>query len=511
MESHDLSQYVNAVFGFCMKRLNNIEDARDLSQEILCEAAAALKHTQVEYLNGWLWRIAHNRYCRFIRGKKRMTISFDGGAFDETAAEEEEDWKEELQAAFDALHTLSALHREIMVDFYVKGLSCDEIAKVHRLPSKTVRSRLFYGRDKLRKRWQIKMEENRIYSQQNWFLSGNGDVNPSLLQRQIVRSIVKACYEQFMTVEQLSLATGIPALYIEDELPQLLRSEILQRQSEKYRANIIVHRAGFAAEAEVLLLKHAQNMAGLVQSTLEKLMPSVRSVGFYGCSLPETRLWWSLIPMLMREACTLARSQTDGLARGSFPIRRDGSSGWLCAYDDSEGVHRFFSGCNAYYLKKTRFHYYWSPTLYSESLSNLLRKLENEDINLDTPQVLGEILLSECIRCDLIVRNDTGFSWNIPVFDAAQAAALQTILHDGAVPLAQALLPACTSLHTLMKMEVPTHLHDQIPGVFGIDFNSIIDMLCMQLMDKGILEQPASGIYAGQVIMLCPDEKKLQP
>ena len=147
MDSPDVERYANAVFSYCLKRLNNIEDARDLSQEILCEALASLKSSHVEHFESWLWTVAHNCYCRFITRQKRMPVPLSDSLMAVLADEQPEDgMQEERQAAFAALHTLAASHREIMIDFYVNGLSCDEIARKHHLPPKTVRTRLFYGR-----------------------------------------------------------------------------------------------------------------------------------------------------------------------------------------------------------------------------------------------------------------------------------------------------------------------------------------------------------------------------
>jgi len=253
MKYHGIEQYVNAIFAYCLKRLSNVEDAQDLAQEILCEAIASMRYQPVENFESWLWTIAHNRFCRFITRQKRMPVPLSDSLLAELPDEvPEDDMQEAQQAAFAALHTLAASHREIMIDFYVNGLSCDEIAQKHGLPPKTVRTRLFYGREKLRKRWQMKMEQNHIYHQQQWLMTRNGDVDPAILDRQIVRAIIAACYEQYRSVDEISLATGIPTLYVEDELPSMLQSELLQRKGPKYRANLIIHRARFADEAEAL-------------------------------------------------------------------------------------------------------------------------------------------------------------------------------------------------------------------------------------------------------------------
>lgn len=494
MNPHDVVRYADAVFGFCLKRLNSIEDARDLSQEILCEVIASLKTSQPEHPEAWLWTIARNCFCRHLRRKKHSILLVDDSALEAVPAEEAEDCAEERQAVFSALHTLAASHREIMVDFYVSGLSCDEIAQKRGLPCETVRTRLFYGREKVRKRFS--MEDNRIYQQHEWFITGNGNVNTGLLKRQIVRSILTACYHQHQTVEQLSMATGIPAMYIEDELEPLLQAEAIECRSGKYRTNFIIHRKGFAASAEKLLLEHAHKLAQPLCDVLEEALPHVRAIGFHGCDLPRERLYWSLIPMLLREAGTIARAHWPELVRGPFPLRRDGSNGWLCVYLTPGGQHRYYSGCNAYYRYRSRFRYYWSHDLYSEELNQLLLRLEDSNLS-DVGASLSGDLLAECIRCDLITRRDGTQQWNGPVFTSSEAQALKAVLASPAGTLGELLLPAADGLYRLMKEEIPAHLHDQIRGIFGIEFNSIISMLC-----EMVLPRPWQEIFAGQVVML---------
>lgn len=85
------------------------------------------------------------------------------------------------------------------------------------------------------------MEENRIYSPQEWFVTGNGDVDPSLLDRQVVRSMARACYEHPLTIEDISLQTGIPCLYVEDEVPNLLAHEILHKHGDRFRTALVIY------------------------------------------------------------------------------------------------------------------------------------------------------------------------------------------------------------------------------------------------------------------------------
>ncbi|MBR6571418.1 MAG: sigma-70 family RNA polymerase sigma factor [Clostridia bacterium] len=501
MTQEEIAGYAGKVFGFCLKRLGNVEDARDLSQEILCEAIASIQTTKPEHPEAWLWTIAHNRYCRHIRNRKQALLLMQDSLLDTFFIENQYDFSNEKQAIFDALHTLASSHRDILIDFYVNGMSCDEIAKKHNLPPKTVRTRLFYGRKKLRERWQIKMDENHIYQKQQWLMVRNGDVDPGILDRQIVRGIISSCYEQFQSVEDISLATGIPSMYIEDEIPRLLFTELLEQKGEKYRAKLVIHRASFATEAEAILLKLSHKLANRIVRTLQEITPTIRTIGFYGSTFPDCQLWWCVAPRLIRHICLSGCKKTPELTYTYRPLHKDGTRGWLCVYEDQSNQNTHYD-----FLRQKGFRYYWSHELYSSlTLHSLLVRLEELQISGPQLSITDKLLLTDCIRCGLVVRGKDGPRWNIPIFTSSQMKDFNFILSQAADPLIPDILPTITVLYERMKMEIPSHLHEQISGIFPIELLSIIQMICQHMLHKGYLQKPLTGHLSGRAIMVLGD------
>ena len=81
MEENSILPYVEPIFRFCCKRLGNRYDAEDLSGEIICHILEGMEKYEVKSLDAWVWRIAHNRYARFIdaRNKTRMILAEEAG------------------------------------------------------------------------------------------------------------------------------------------------------------------------------------------------------------------------------------------------------------------------------------------------------------------------------------------------------------------------------------------------------------------------------------------------
>ena len=208
MNEETILPYIEPIFRFCCKRLSSRYDAEDLSGEIICYILDGMKKYKIESLDAWVWRIAHNRYARFL-----------------------------------SLHTLSSEYRNIFIDYYLGGMSVRMLSKKYALPETTVKWRLNVGRRKIRER----IGENhmdKVYRRINWNTTCcNGNVaTDRYLHTQISRAICQAAYEKPLSVEEISISTGIPAMYIEDELPRLEYGDAICKIGSKYAANFIVFR-----------------------------------------------------------------------------------------------------------------------------------------------------------------------------------------------------------------------------------------------------------------------------
>lgn len=139
------------------------EDAEDLTQDVFVKAYGSLggfKRDAGFYT--WVYRIAVNRTINFLKQRKRRTaVSLDD--VDE-AVERDPDYVElvarespvreaslgELQKKLnDALQTLSEKHRSVVVLHDIQGVPHEEIARMLRVSTGTIRSRLFYARQML--------------------------------------------------------------------------------------------------------------------------------------------------------------------------------------------------------------------------------------------------------------------------------------------------------------------------------------------------------------------------
>jgi len=157
-------RYRSRVHAVVMNMVRNEADAWDLSQEVFLKAWLAIGRFEARSsFFTWLYRIAHNLTCDWLR-KKRPE---NAGEFDETwqsgmvaagadVAPNSPDSPDaglaraDLRAALEqALSRLSPEHRQAILLKEVQGLKYHEIAEVMDCSIGTVMSRLFYARKKL--------------------------------------------------------------------------------------------------------------------------------------------------------------------------------------------------------------------------------------------------------------------------------------------------------------------------------------------------------------------------
>lgn len=158
MDENKIIPYIEPIFRFCRKRLSDRHDAEDLSSEIICYILDGMKKYKIESFDAWVWRIAHNRYARFIhmRNMSRVILSEDETLFNVAGFDycyvDEESTEREYETVFRYLHTLSSEYRNIFIDYYIGEMPIRMLSEKYSLPETTIKWRLNAGRQKIRER-----------------------------------------------------------------------------------------------------------------------------------------------------------------------------------------------------------------------------------------------------------------------------------------------------------------------------------------------------------------------
>ncbi len=155
------------VFRTALAITGDAEAAADLLQEVFLRLFRFASHVDCDRpLEPWLYRMTTNlsytwvkRHNRLLRPLEDVAEWITGSRRDIPAVRSEinESWRQVQQA----LSSLPLSHRGVVVLYYIDDLSIQEIAEILDIPVGTVKSRLHYSRQALRK--SLDVLENRAF------------------------------------------------------------------------------------------------------------------------------------------------------------------------------------------------------------------------------------------------------------------------------------------------------------------------------------------------------------
>ena len=156
-----ISAYQDAFYALARRYTGSHEDADDVLQEGFVKVYQNLARlSRPEAFFPWARRIMVNTALDHLRRRQRSAAveSQSPEGFEENFADrrvespdQQVEHQEFLEKLERAIHVLPPRQREIVVLHDVEGLSTEEVARKCGCPTATVRSNLFYGREKLRR------------------------------------------------------------------------------------------------------------------------------------------------------------------------------------------------------------------------------------------------------------------------------------------------------------------------------------------------------------------------
>lgn len=143
-----LKSYETAMYRVAKGILIQEEDAQDAMQEAAIRAYQNMdKVKEKQYLKTWVLRITINEANRIYKKRKQHSLISWSGLDQVIHRNLEENW--------DLHHAISRLekkYKEPLVLYYFADCSYEETAQALNLPVGTIKSRIYYGKDKLRER-----------------------------------------------------------------------------------------------------------------------------------------------------------------------------------------------------------------------------------------------------------------------------------------------------------------------------------------------------------------------
>ena len=207
------------VFGLCFRLVRDRDTAEDLVQETFLLALRDLAQLrQPERFRPWLASIAVNVCRMYLRRQRTRAQGLCASDADSPAAVDKGARAGDAPLHVeDALASLDAKSRRILMLFYREGLSQDEIAEMCELSRAAVKSRLHRARERLREEMLAMMSETEkerlgVSEEGRWALRTILLVEPEARVRSALRKVLKAA-----GYEVVALPTGEAAIEAIDQ------------------------------------------------------------------------------------------------------------------------------------------------------------------------------------------------------------------------------------------------------------------------------------------------------
>ena len=157
-----------------------------------------------------------------------------------------------------------------MVLYYLDEMKVKDISEKLNISETTVKQRLFFARNTVRKEVEIMNERNLSLKPVSLAFIGTG--NPSgndprtKAERILSQNLVYACKDKAKSAKELSDELCVPMPYIEDELEIQLKGEngsygLLRKMGDKYISNVIIVENSEFNEAGKIYTKHLDECA----------------------------------------------------------------------------------------------------------------------------------------------------------------------------------------------------------------------------------------------------------
>lgn len=155
MQSENLEKHIEFLLSAALKKCGNIYDAEDLTQETLLAALSYLASgKEIRDIKAWLLVVMGRKFNDLLRKRYKQPVICMGEGFDivdENAVIQVEEEKNEAENVRRVVAYLAKNYREVIVRYYMDGKSVSQIAAELDLPEGTVKSRLHFGRDRVKK------------------------------------------------------------------------------------------------------------------------------------------------------------------------------------------------------------------------------------------------------------------------------------------------------------------------------------------------------------------------
>ncbi len=474
-----IEEISRTIFRYCKAKTSNTEDAEDLSQDILCELCKSAKNIRDDRaFYGFMWSLAGNVYKQWYRKKKQnyyCELTEDIGCDD--ISPEFDDENSDIYLLRRELALLSEKYRRATILYYIDEKSCLEIAAALNIGESMVKYLLFKSRKILKEGMNMERKLGEHSFNPKILIPMYSGEGPNhfwdFMQSKIRQNILSACYNNALTTEQISLETGIPLPYLDDEIKALEEKELLRKDRKHYKTNIIIITEDCNDEIARKAAAYHGQIADTIGDFLDKSLESFKGIGFEGSDFTADTLRWQLAVLVFR---AILCSDLEEIEKAA-PKTAWGERAYLYCVEKIPDEAWVFNECgiegknqdSLYFLDYLPnphgdHHDFYGNARYINILCDIAKGDTEKFGEYDLEAV------AEMIRMGYVRKSENGFRALLPIYTKEQYKSAFNLANTFvADELAKIIKALNRSASTIISEHTPKHLQELVPGIASMD------------------------------------------
>ena len=532
MKRHDLlkcfdDDLLDKLFGFSYARTKDSYEAEELCSDIIYALVrAAYREGEIESVYSFIWKVAHNVYADFASKRRKRAEMFYEGDSEEiirSMSQEEtlDNAAEQLTSVYRRIAYLTKAYREVMIMFYIDGLSTAQIAKEQGINEGTVRQRLFSARRKLKKEVEQMSEATQrpvALDKINFVIWGTG--NPSwgdprsVCTRMFSKHIIWLCHTKAMSASEIAEALNVPTVYVEEELDIICRGGngeygfLRLMDNGKYALNFVLLDKDVFEKANALYTEQLPKICDIISKYIEDHKTEYLAFPYLNRHVDMNLILWQQV-FNIADAFTycvrraMARNHFSNVAEPKRPFSifgyvdngKDYGAGWDGV--DAQNVCGFASvHLDNIYVNRIKKHFHCGLNVSNDPQIQLaLQAIDGLDIACLSEREKEQA--AKAIECGYLLREGNMLYTKILVntlSDCSRLFDISNALQNGYFDDDAEIV--ANKLAALIKKAVPDHLLGEWRFANQLANLPIYDAVIECLIDKGMLTPPEDGIGA---------------
>lgn len=532
MKKQDLLKYfddclLDKLFGFCYARTNDSYEAEELCSDIIYALVkAAQSDGEIESVYPFIWRVARNVYADFSNNRrKRAETIYEGDAEEILLGVAEEDTSDDtaelLTSVYRRIAFLTKAYREVMIMFYIDGLSAAQIAKRQGTSEGAVRQRLFSARQKIKSEVE-KMAETYnkpvALDKIDFVIWGAGSPawgDPrNVCTRMFSNHIVWLCHKKPMSASEIAEELNVPTIYVEEELEILRKGEngkygFLRRlENGKYALNFILLDKDVFEKANAIYTEQLPKICEIISNYIEEHKAEYLAFPYLNKKVDMNLILWQQV-FCIADAfsycveCALKKNHFADVEKTDRPFSVFGyvdngkyyGGGWDGV--DAQNVCGFSNvHLDNIYITRIKKHFSCGLNVSNEPKIQLaLRAIEGLDIS--SLSETEKEHAAKAIECGYLYRDGNMLYTKILVnalSDRDRLFDISNALQNGYFDADAEIVAA--KVAELIKKSVPDYLLGEWRLANNLANLPILDSVVECLIEKGVLTPPEDGIGA---------------